>query len=266
MTADAVLELRRASVRLAGRSLLDGVNLRVAPGEFVALVGPNGAGKTTLLRAALGLVPATSGDILVGGRRIGAVPHRKRASLLGWLPQQPHTSEALSALETVVAARYRFDETRATARDEAMHALERLRAQELAERPVTRLSGGERQRVALAALVAQRARVLLVDEPANHLDPAQQAETYGLLASLVAEGMGVLCVTHDVNLLGYAAGAPGSVRVVGLSGGRVAFETRYDAPELPDRLAALFGVPMQAVTLGARRLVIPAPRVIGEAP
>ncbi|HEX6277677.1 MAG TPA: ABC transporter ATP-binding protein [Polyangiaceae bacterium] len=267
MSDGALLELRNAGVRVGDRALLGGVTLSVAPGEFVALVGPNGAGKTTLLRAALGLVRLEAGEVMVGGRRIDAVPPRKRASLLGWLPQQALASEPLSALETVVAARYRFDETRVTAREQALRALGRLGALELAERPVTRLSGGEQQRVALAALVAQEARVLLVDEPANHLDPAQQAETYALLAALVREGMGVLCVTHDVNLLAYAAVAPSPVRVVGLASGGIAFETRYDAPELPERLAALFGVPMHAVMLGARRIVVPVPRTTaGDAP
>jgi len=258
--SDATLELRNVGVRLAGRTLLDGVNLSVARGEFVALLGPNGAGKTTLLRTVLGLVRAANGDVFVGGQRIGAVPPRTRASLLGWLPQQAFASEAVSALETVVAARYRFDETRTNARSAALRALERLGVGELSDVPVTRLSGGERQRVALAALVAQEASVLLLDEPANHLDPAQQAETYALLATLVREGAGILCVTHDVNLLSYVAGP---VRVLGLSGGRLAFETSYAATELPARLAELFGVPMEPVRLGERRLIVPSPKSAG---
>ena len=259
----AGLELSNVAVRVAGRALLEGVGLRVEPGEFVALVGPNGAGKTTLLRAGLGLV-RSEGEVFSGGQRIDTVPPRTRAALLGWLPQQPASSEALSALEMVVAARYRFDETRAAARAAARRALERLGAAELAERAVTGLSGGERQRVALAALVAQEAKMLLVDEPANHLDPAQQAETYALLGSLLRDGAGILCVTHDVNLLAHV-GAP--VRVVGLARGKVAFETPYDAADLPARLAELFSVPMEPVVLGERRIIVAAPRTTrGAAP
>jgi iron complex transport system ATP-binding protein len=261
MTRDSsVLELRGVGVRLGGRALLEGVNLRVGRGEFLALVGPNGAGKTTLLRTALGLVRAETGEVLVGDQRVGTVPPRTRAGLLGWLPQQALVSEALSALETVVAARYRFDEPRAKARDAALRALERLGVAALAEESVTRLSGGERQRIALAALVAQEANVLLLDEPANHLDPAQQAETYALLGALVREGAGILCVTHDVNLLSYA-GVP--VRVTGLLRGKIAFETSGGAPELPARLAELFGVPMEPVLLGERRLIVPSPKPEG---
>lgn len=257
-----VLELRELGVRFAEKRLLEGVSLSLSRGEFLALLGPNGAGKTTLLRAALGLVRSEGGEVLLGGQRVRTVPPRQRAGLVAWLPQQALVSEALSALETVIAARYRFDETRGSARAAARRALERLGVAALAERPVTRLSGGERQRVALAALVAQEAELLLLDEPANHLDPAQQAETYALLGELVREGAGILCVTHDVNLLSYTGGA---ARVVGLARGKLAFETSYDAPDLPARLAELFGVEMEPVTVGARRLIVPSPKLRGRA-
>jgi iron complex transport system ATP-binding protein len=251
------LGLRDVDVRLAGRTLLDGISLSVEPGEFLALVGPNGAGKTTLLRTALGLVRCSRGNIRVGGAPIESLEPRARAALLGWLPQQAPATEALSALETVVAARYRFDETRAKAREAARGCLERLGVRELEEHPVTRLSGGERQRVALAALIAQEAKLYLLDEPANHLDPAQQAETYALLGALVSEGTGILCVTHDVNLLAHVGGHP---RVTGLASGKLAFETGYESHDLPARLAKLFGVPMDQVELGTRRLIVPNPR------
>jgi len=109
------LGLRDVDVRVASRTLLTGISLSVEPGEFLALVGPNGAGKTTLLRAALGLSRCFRGNVRVGGAPVESLAPRARAALLGWLPQQALVSEALSALETVVAARYRFDETRAKA-------------------------------------------------------------------------------------------------------------------------------------------------------
>ena len=89
----AVLELRDLGVTFGDRALLDGVNLSVARGELLALLGPNGAGKTTLLRTALGLVREERGEVLLGGQRVGAVPPRKRASLVAWLPQQALASE-----------------------------------------------------------------------------------------------------------------------------------------------------------------------------
>lgn len=252
-----VLELTDITVRARSRILLDHVRLRVGAGEFVALLGPNGAGKTTLLRSALGLVPPATGSVTVDGSDVRALSPRDRARALAWLPQQPFVPEPVPALEAVLAARYRFDETAAQAASAARRALARAGAAELAPALLSELSGGEKQRVALAALLAQEARVLLLDEPANHLDPAQQAETYALLGALAAEGQGILCVTHDVNLLAHVRVTP---RVAGLRAGELRFECRHDAAELPLRLEELFGVRMHALEAHGRRIIVALPR------
>jgi len=257
------LLLRDVSVLARDGPLLAHANLEVQRGELVALLGPNGAGKTTLLRAALGLVPLGGGEVRVSGTALEALSQRKRAAELAWLPQQSAPSEPLPAREAVVAARYRFHETAAKSRHEAERALERVGLARFADAPLTTLSGGERQRVAIAGLLAQEARFLLLDEPANHLDPAQQAETYALLGSLVAEGVGMLCVTHDVNLLGHVVRSP---RVVGLADGTLRFDLDYRADALPERLSELFGVRMLPLSVGAGRVIVPAPRGLeGEA-
>jgi iron complex transport system ATP-binding protein len=255
------LSLRDATVLAGRRPLLEHATLDVKRGELVALVGPNGAGKTTLLRAALGLVPLAGGDVRVGETPLRTLSERARAAELAWLPQQSAPADPLPAREAVMAARYRFRETAAQTKREAERALERVGLAAFADAPLTTLSGGERQRVAIAGLLAQEARFLLLDEPANHLDPAQQAETYALLGSLVADGAGMLCVTHDVNLLGHVAGAP---RVVGLSSGRLRFELDYRAEALPERLSELFGVRMLPLSVGSGRVIVPAPRTLGS--
>jgi iron complex transport system ATP-binding protein len=235
---------------------VEDVSLEVEPGEFVALVGPNGAGKTTLLRAALGLVRPSAGTVSARGRALGTLDARSRAAELAWLPQQSEPAEPIPAREAVVAGRYRFHETAAAARDAAERALERVGLRDRAGTPLSSLSGGERQRVMIASLLAQEARFLLLDEPANHLDPAQQADTYKLLGHLRDGGAGVLCVTHDVNLLNHVAGIS---RVIGLRRGRVQFELDFRAPELPARLSELFEVRMVALSVEGTRLIVPAP-------
>jgi iron complex transport system ATP-binding protein len=255
------LELRRASVRAGSRALLDEASLSLASGQLVALLGPNGAGKTTLLRAALGLLRLAGGEVLVDGAPLASLSEKARAAKLAWLPQTAAIAEPLPAREAVMAARYRFSETSRATRLAAERALERVGLAELAETPLTTLSGGERQRVAIAALLAQDARYLLLDEPANHLDPTQQAQTYALLGSLLADGIGILCVAHDVNLLGHAGGSP---RVVGLANARLRFDLGYDAPELPERLSELFGARMVALPVGSARVIVPVPRTNQE--
>jgi iron complex transport system ATP-binding protein len=249
------LELCDLSVTAQKRTLLRGVSLAIEPGGFVALVGPNGAGKTTLLRAALGLVTPSAGQVLLAGRDARELSPRERAAELAWLPQQANGNEPLSALEAVMTARYRFAETESASRKAALRALSRVAMSAHAAARITQLSGGERQRVAIATLLAQEARVALLDEPANHLDPAQQLDIYRLIGRLWAEGSTLLLVTHDLNLLSQL-GATERVRVVGLAQGRVEFSTAYDAGELPERLTELVGVEFVAIERAGRRVLL----------
>jgi iron complex transport system ATP-binding protein len=251
---ELIFEDARVSVR--GRTLLDGITLKVRAGDFVALVGPNGAGKSVLLKSALGLFTPTGGHILIADRSTRLLTPRERARELAWLPQHARVDEPLSAVESVAAARYRFFESHSHSLEHALTALERAGARHFAERKLTELSGGERQRVALAALIAQQAPLLLVDEPANHLDPAQQMEAYGLLGELWRRGAGMFCVTHDVNLLRHV-GAPEKVRIVGLSEARLRFELTMDSESLPSALAELFGVAMRALSIDGQRVIVP---------
>jgi iron complex transport system ATP-binding protein len=249
------LKLEQVTIVRRTQRLLDAVSLTLEAGELLALVGPNGAGKTTLLRVMLGLVTPDTGRVLLGGGSVTSLPPRERARRVAWLPQHSSAADDLSALEVVTAARFRFDEPFAAASREARTALERVGVAAVAERPLRALSGGERQRVALAGLLAQAAPILLVDEPANHLDPAQQIEVYRLLGELWQEGKSVVCVTHDVNLLRHL-GSPERVRVAGIAAGRLAFEHHFDSADLPARLSSLFDVDMRAFDLDGERVLI----------
>jgi len=253
------LRLEHVSVTRPGRTLLDDVSLTLEPGQLLALLGPNGAGKTTLLRCMLGLVASSTGQVRLDDDILAQLSPRQRAARVAWLPQHSQAAEELSALEAVMAARFRFDEPFALTEREGRSALQRVNMGGVAERALGTLSGGERQRVALAGLLAQAAPILLVDEPANHLDPAQQIDVYRLLGELWREGRSVVCVTHDVNLLRHL-GDPERVRVAGVAQGRLRFEHGLDAPELPERLGELFGVHMRAVSIDAQRVLLPERR------
>ncbi|MEI9937203.1 MAG: metal ABC transporter ATP-binding protein [Pseudomonadota bacterium] len=255
----AKLEFVDLSVRLGGRTLLDRITLSLAPGEFAALIGPNGAGKTTLLKTALSLRAPSSGSVRLADSVATELDARRRAALIAWLPQHIRAEEPVTSLDSVAAARFRFRESHAQSRRAAERALDRVGARQYAERRVTELSGGERQRVAFACLVAQEASILLFDEPANHLDPAQQLDVYRLLGELWREGRSILCINHDVNLL-HQVGDAARVRVVGLRAGRVAFDTPFDAPALPAQLGELFGVGMDALVSAGQRVIVPRRR------
>ncbi|MEZ4231585.1 MAG: ABC transporter ATP-binding protein [Polyangiaceae bacterium] len=233
------LSLRDAGLSLGGREVLSGISLELGAGDFVALVGPNGSGKTSLIKLCLGLYPQGRGEVRLDGEELRSLTPKRRAAGLAWLPQRWEPSEPLPVLEVVAAARYRLREPFRVAAAAATRALDRVGAADLAERHLDELSGGELQRVLLAAVVAQEAPLLFFDEPANHLDPQHQIATYRLLGELRAGGAGVLCVTHDINLLAHIDGAE-KIRVVGMRDGRIVLDTRYSDPDLAKGLSELY--------------------------
>jgi iron complex transport system ATP-binding protein len=214
------VEVLGLSCRLGGITALSEVSLTVPPGTVFAVVGPNGAGKTTLLRAIAGALGPQAGVVLVDGADPRTLPVRVLARTMAVLPQQPTAPRGVTAREAVAWGRIphlgrlaRPDRADLEAVDAAM-AQTGTRA--LAARPLEALSGGERQRVLIARALAQRPRLLLLDEPTAHLDMSAQVEVAGLLRALAAGGLTVVAALHDLNLA--AAYADGLAL---LAGGRV---------------------------------------------
>jgi iron complex transport system ATP-binding protein len=249
------IELKRVTVRRGHRCVLDNVSLTIEQRDRVALIGPNGSGKTTLLRSILGIAPIAEGQVLLDGASLAALTPLQRATKLAWLPQQALGEEPITTLEFVQAARFRFNESKQAARVAAQRALEQVNSGDWASRLVTQLSGGEQQRVALAALIAQDAQTVLADEPANHLDPAQQVVIWSLLGRIAASST-MIVVTHDVNWLAWL-GDFAKTRIVALKRGELLFDVRADDSTLSERLSALYETPMRRIPYEGLRLTFP---------
>ena len=200
----AGLDARRVDLRIDGRLIVDRVDCTVAAGTFSALIGPNGAGKSTLLRVLAAVDRPEAGTVRFGPDDLFALSRRQRARLVGFVEQDSGTELSLSVREVVALGRIPhqgfFGD--ANAEDHAVieSALDAADVRALAERDVTTLSGGERQRVLLARALAQQPRLLVLDEPSNHLDIAAQLAVLGLLRSLASSGVTVLAALHDLNL------------------------------------------------------------------
>ena len=202
--SDPLLVAREISVRLGGRTILDNVGgTTLAPQQLVALVGPNGAGKTTLIKALAGLVPCF-GKVEIEGRDRAAMKARERAQKLAYLPQGHEFSWPLPAAEIVALGRYPhadpFSRVSSEDRQAVAHALEATGLKDFGSRMVTTLSGGERARVALARVLATRAKIVLADEPTMSLDPRHQFVVMDLLRQAARSGGAVLAVVHDLAL------------------------------------------------------------------
>ena len=195
-TANTGLVLEGVSRRLGDRTLLDNLNLSVAPGECLALLGPSGCGKTTTLRLLAGLDHLSSGRIQLGGQDITALPagQRQVAMVFQSYALYPHLSVhgnlSLGLRIRGVAAREREQRIAAV--------LELLQLSELRERRPAQLSGGQRQRVALARALLGQPQLVLLDEPMSNLDAQLREELRPQLRRLLCGGEPpVVYVTHD---------------------------------------------------------------------
>lgn len=215
----------------------------VTQGECVVLCGPNGSGKSSLLRLVAGLELKGKGEIRIAGDELRRLSRLEIAARVAWLPQRPSITEALTCRALVAAARFRFMESPARAEMKAAALLKEHDATHLENRLISQISGGELQRVLLAALNAQEAPILLVDEPANHLDPQHQVATYKRLGQLwQKEKRTLLIVSHDLRLA-KLLGPPASIRVIGILSGQISEDTTLADPKLPAALQRLYGLP-----------------------
>ena len=248
MYPGAQLVLDRVSVRFGAVRALEGVDLRIAPGEAVGLVGPSGAGKTTLLRVLSGTERPSSGRALVGGRDLAELSRgglRAVRAGIGFVHQDLSLVPNLRVSQNVIAGRLGrlafWPSVRAIlfpgrGELERVHALlARVGiADKLFER-TDRLSGGQRQRVAIARALHQRPSSLMADEPVSSVDPARARDTVALLTRLAREESLTLCVSlHNLELAKEFL-----PRLIGLRGGRVVFDRAPEAIR-SDEIHALY--------------------------
>jgi iron complex transport system ATP-binding protein len=183
---------------------LNGVNLNIKKGEIVSLVGPNGSGKSTLLRLISRLIKPEEGEVILDGRMIDAMRSKDIAKKLAMLPQMQEQQSDLTVYELIEFGRHPHQRShgRLTKEDEEIiqWAIAVTNLNKYKNRMLHSLSGGERQRAWIALAIAQRPKVLLLDEPTTFLDIAHQLDVMELVQQLNEQfGMTVLMVLHDIN-------------------------------------------------------------------
>ena len=181
--------------RFGSVTAVAGIDLRARRGAVTALIGPNGSGKTTLMLMLAGLLAPDAGRILVGGCDPVTENYAARAQV-GWMPDVFGTWDSLTAREVLVTtgATYRMSSTDSVLR--AAELLETVHLTDLADAPAHVLSRGQKQRLGLARALVHDPAVLILDEPANGLDPRSRIELRTLVRSLAARGTTVLVSSH----------------------------------------------------------------------
>ncbi|MGW4070499.1 ABC transporter ATP-binding protein [Nocardia grenadensis] len=187
---------------ISGRRIVSGLDIDVPAGAMIGVVGENGSGKSTLLRVLAGLDAPLAGTVTIDDTEIRKIPRRTRAHTVAWVGQEEAPSEELLVWQAVALGlipyqhpwRGEGNEQRTAVDD----ALRRVGLAEYADRRCDQLSGGERRRVMLARGLVQDTGLLVVDEPANHLDIAHQ---HTLLRTLRDTGKTVIAAMHDLDLV-----------------------------------------------------------------
>jgi len=199
-----MLEVQELSVRINGRTIVDNVSFSVEENDFFMLIGPNGAGKSTLIKAIMRIYGYT-GCVFLNGRDVATIRPRQMASMVGVLaqehkPQFPHTVYEVVSLGRYARMRGIFGILDREDKAKIEEALVLTGLDGMARQSVLELSGGELQRVYLAQLLAQDPCLLILDEPANHLDIKYQIAMFDLIGKWSkTPGKAALAVVHDLN-------------------------------------------------------------------
>jgi putative ABC transport system ATP-binding protein len=229
-TMDALVQLENVVKRYDGpRAAIDGVSVRIDPGEAVAIMGPSGSGKSTLLNLIAGMDRPTSGSVRVGDERVdmlseaGAARFRRRQ--VGMIFQFFNLLDDMTVIDNVLLPAQLGGAKAREARRRADELLDTLRISHRRDAYPARLSGGERQRVAIARALINSPSLLLADEPTGAVDSATGDEIGALLLGLNAAGQTLILVTHSPELAHRYAR-----RVVHIADGRIASDTAVTLP------------------------------------
>jgi len=248
------LTARGLQVSLGGHCVLHPLDVSFARGAWTSVVGPNGAGKTTLLKALAGLLPH-AGDVEVLGIDRKTMAAQARAQQLAWLGQTADGDDDVCALDVVMLGRLPHQRwwQGPSAQDHAVvqAVMGQTQCWDLRQRSLGQLSGGERQRVLLARALAVQAPVLLMDEPLAHLDMPHQVDWLATVRGLVAQGVTVVSVMHELSL------ALRADHMLLINDGRVAHQGRCADPQTHAALRQVFQQRVRVQSLGGHWVAMP---------
>ncbi len=237
-----VVQLQNVSVSINHTEIVHDISLGIPEGKITAIIGPNGCGKSTTLKAISRILPCTQGTITLNGREIHQYAHRAFAQELAMLPQSPKAPSDLTVIDLVNMGRFPyknlFNRAQQEDREIVMWALEQTNMRSMHHRLLSTLSGGERQRAWIAMTLAQKPRVLMLDEPTTYLDISHQLEVMKLLVKLNTElHLTVVLVLHELN---QALQFADNVAVI--KAGRLVVQGDPRQVITPELLAQVFGV------------------------
>lgn len=242
MSTHPILEAQGLRIGYGKKKVAEDITFSLHAGEILALTGPNGSGKSTLLKTAAGLLPARGGVLLLGGVPAERMKRTERAKYLSVVATLRPDVEWMKVWDVAASGRYPYTGRFGTLSGEDVRiveqALERLQVLGLREEYFNELSDGQKQRVLIAKSIAQKPRLLILDEPTSFLDIRYQLEFIEIAARLAHEdGMGLLLSLHELSIVRSLAD-----RVLTLKDGR---QDALGGTELLTKgyIRSLYGIP-----------------------
>jgi energy-coupling factor transport system ATP-binding protein len=221
ISSEPLAEIRGVSFAYSqGPRVLDGINLKIGAGEFIAIIGQNGSGKTTLAKHLVGLLRPGEGQILLGGRDRASLRPAETAREVGYVFQNPdHQIFAATVEDEVAFGPRNFGMSESEVAQRADEVLRAVNLDDARGRDPFLLGKGERQRLAVASVLALRPRLLILDEPTTGLDYREQLRMMALISELNRDGIAIVIITHTPWLV-----AEYARRAVLMRKGRVLFD------------------------------------------
>jgi len=197
-----MLEIKNLNFSYKNKLILENINFTVQKGEVVSILGLNGSGKTTLLKSIANIETPDSGAILIEGENIYNFDRKKLAKTIGYLPQK-YYGEIVTVYDSILLGRKVYINFSPSPQDIEMvdKILDYFHLKEIAFRNTNELSGGELQKVLIARAVVQEPKILLLDEPINHLDIYNQIEVMSIIRKITKKlNIITIIVMHDINI------------------------------------------------------------------
>jgi zinc transport system ATP-binding protein len=192
------IDIKNLSIGYNKKAVFKNLNLNLKAGECKVIQGENGIGKTTLIRTLLGEIPPVNGSITIDGKNITQIDK----GIIGYIKQEKEKQDFPTSVREVVSMGVREKLNKRDMNYLVETSLRKCRAQDLIDRNYYTLSGGEKQRVSIARTIAQKARILIFDEPTSFLDQNSEKELVELLQTLGTTQMPtIICITHDTILI-----------------------------------------------------------------
>ncbi len=252
----SIVNLKDVSAGYEGGFKMEDITLGVDRESFTGIIGPNGSGKTTLLKIISGIFKIVKGRVELDGHNIENLEAKQKSRLIAYVPSESLVNFNYTVLDITLFGRYpytgRLDRYKKTDKEKARRALDLCGVENVSTRLFNTLSSGEKKKVLIARSLCQETEVLLLDEPAAHLDIHHVKEIFNLLAQLRNEGKTVITILHDINLASIYCD-----EIVVLKQGEIKFKGVKDEIVKSRFLSEIYGGKIEVKKLNGDRFVVP---------